>query len=804
MIAPLPPASAAGDEADKRYLGAEGAQELFDWINAVISSPDLSSIREADLKSSPGRAEITFTLADGSPSPTCRFELAKPLAESAEALVLSDSRIVCSGWPDRLQTRLVERFRSHPPPLIWTIRPSPETLPPGHVAPEAWRWFLLPFVFLPLFLLVPLLIAWRRDDAGPGPDPVLRLVVIGATLIVLTLDFGAFNGLRVYDVDSERDLTAALLFARGIEAPLYGPSIHSSALYLGPLYQSLLGITALFSELPEALFALSLLAQLLTLPIGAAFMRRSFGRVAACVFALTWAGSYLPVANLTRITHNYLAFPFVALALWVLWDTLRRRDARHLPLVVLLLGVATQLYAVYALGFLSLVIVLAVSRIYPDRRQLLACAGMLLLTQIFTIGFFLAELMSGAGIAVPSGDTAASRTGFMKAITCVWDSFAGVHPFGGLFFSSIVLACLVMFLWRSLGGGHETPKDTALARKILLAYLLPPIAIVLLLFWDQFRSTYTSSFLLFSLFAVSAGAGDLAGFTKWRPGRGFSCAVAGGFLIAMAAGILIASPMTPDENHKILYQQHSIDLIDQRAVASALKRAGIKTPGLLRTRVHGWIVHGESTTMRLGSLLMLTDDPPGESELEDREVWLTRETLPPLDPAASVRIPAARFLPFKVVAYRSQLDLRRQRISVGPEAPGDVFTDGLGLPLRPFYGTRTTMLFYDGSEKTETNALISETAELGGSIRIEIPLRSPLTRPLTGIVSPACRVRIFADGREIRPEFTADDILPRRFTIPPVGDKRAVVVEIDTIDCKLEHFDLFDLPIAKREGRFEQ
>jgi len=193
----------------------------------------------------------------------------------------------------------------------------------------------------------------------PTPSRAERLLLAAIVAIAVVVRFYRID-LTWYFLDQVRDVTAAVDIATGIDLPLLGPRIGSTAAYLGPLYFYLLAIPFTVARDPIAAPVFVALTQLAALLALYRFASEYFGRRVGAAAAALFAVFPLTVFSSRLVWHVGLLPLFIVLYMHALFRLVI--DGRPAAIVALcaLLAVLTQLHlTAAALGIVALVAVTA-------------------------------------------------------------------------------------------------------------------------------------------------------------------------------------------------------------------------------------------------------------------------------------------------------------------------------------------------------------------------------------------------------------------------------------------------------------
>ena len=634
-----------------------------------------------------------------------------------------------------------------------------------------WTFVLLPVAVAPLALAVVLLVRWWRSVERPALGPVVQVGLAVGTGILALGFLRALAQPFAVGADAERDWTAALVFARGIEFPLAGPAIYGGRACLGPQYNLFLGLVALVTEAPAALLVLPFLAQLLTLWIGASFARRTAGVAAALVFIVLWSTHPFGIQAQGRISHDYLAFPLLAAALWVAADVARRRDARWPPLAALLVGIAVQFYAVCVLFLPVLAGLAMVGRVRVGPREFWKSASLFLLPQVFTLGLAVADLLGDANLSGyaggGSGGGGQTLAGFGAEVGSV---VAGAWPRSVAATGFLALA-LGVSLWRAVRSGRGDDGAATARRATWLAVLLPFAALLAVFPRYQFRFGMVllpAATLLeataFTEFVRLARAGRPWG-GQWLRGA------------ALVVGLLLLGHAVAGDPPWVFDEAPDAG----PALASLVDSRTVAIEGL--GNVHGFEPVPFLHLVESGGMPVLA---PG------RHLWLTRELPARLEPDATFRDLTVGPAAGAVVEYRSWLDRANLRARGSEER-------AVTLPLRPVEWQRWALLLLQATDPSAVATAVRDPA-LGTHLRLEIPVLRALTRPVVIVVNGPCVVEA-ARGTMTAPAPVPCTTDPEGgallwCTVASTGSTEPLVIDVDTASCGLHFLDVFDLPVA--------
>lgn len=760
---------------DETCINAEGAQDLHDWMQDLVKAPALAALQNFDLTAEQTSARFTFHL------PENRKAEINVTADRNGSLVFAFGASE-SNWRLELEAAM----KAHPPPRIFfPCRNKTQERENSALTPHPMNWIYLPLVFLPLLLAIILIIRWRKRDSGPAFTRLDWLVFIfGAALLLLHISQSLSWPIK-FDMDCGRDMASALLFAQGDEFLLQGPAIRSGNIHIGPFYHSILGLQALLSENIDLWFILPAAMHLLTLCLGFCFLRRHASLPAATIFIILWSGNRLVLENMSYISHNYLAFPLIALFIWVTSDMLRDRRSALFPLAALLIGMAVQVYAIFSILYAALLLVLYRGKLRPSLKQWLGALALSLVVHAFTLGLLAIDIVDGGKASSIIGDPPpAMQISIMHFLAGLWKVFSGVQPLAGGLFSTLIAAMVAGSIAPFLFRGKTSKGEAPASLQVLISCLALPLPLALI-FHADFIERYFVVFLPTVTLLCAMGGGTLI---QWIPLR-LTPLQLWALLIVVFGAIALKQILAPQP-----FSTEEIDRGDQQAIAGEMRRMGLHTPTDLASRAHGSILHSDLTGL---SVLLVNAAPYREQNSRDeRHLWLTRE-VEDLD---------------KLVLGETALIGKRGRFRISSYQPylnyNDIEVHSAALsrpkirfPMRNHHSSAAVRLFYthySQKMRPEEIPVINEEGKDSG-LRIRVGARAPLSRPLRLVYERGCRVLVFASGKELKALSRATQPYQpiQIIDFAPLGERVPVMIEVDMSTCYPRQLDLFELPITQ-------
>lgn len=283
--------------------------------------------------------------------------------------------------------------------------------------PAAWSWALLPVALLPLPLLIWLAAIFFRDQKRLRPSKSEIIAILGSACFSTLIIFSdVFSSLSPWiDPDDVGELARVMSLANGEYFPIQGDYIHMWRLYQGPIATMWFAAFGVFfkNHLPFALAPL--LSVFMTQMVGAAFLRRTFGKNAAILFIVLIP--YHMAFMMSSSSHVMLGLPLGIMMIWILADAGMRNSDRHIPLYMLCAGIAVQLYAVNIAWLFTLPILATAFRMPSTRiRNWLSGTFLFLLPQIFTLFMLAADINAGKSI---SGNRLSGLPNTAMAVTAI-------------------------------------------------------------------------------------------------------------------------------------------------------------------------------------------------------------------------------------------------------------------------------------------------------------------------------------------------------------------------------------------------
>ncbi len=770
-------------------LSPADTQSWFVWLQALSAQADFDGLGEPGLVVSPDHAEAYFGPGRKAPA----LSIYPRRSGDTCDLVGKHSCIRFGELSPRYRAVFRAAVALTPPPDAWSVCGQPDEVNARIFKTlEPQKWFCVSFVGHGVLLiwLVLALWRWRREQVTLRWEPSMRWLMVAATALMLALQVISLTGFQHFNMDSGRNLTAGLLWLHGIECPFRGPEIFSGSVHVGPLYYILTGLVALVDDAPQLFFLVPALAQLVTLWLGMAFMRRAFGFVGAAAFALLWGGSAFLITHLTIYTHDYLTFPLWILVVWVTHDMVKRGDGRLFPLAVLLTALGLELYSIYALVLVSLPLIVWLGRVRPGLKSWFLAGLAFLLAHIYTPVILFIDGWQGTDAPFSIGRPVfgVPFSQFLRGMQVAMAGLAG-QP---LWLSTpLVLVALAAAAYFVVKPRPFDPPARRQARMILWVFFLP-IVIVTASLWFVFVDRYHVVMLPFAQLLIAGGAADLLRGRK----NGEAASREMGW-VALLVFVIMALLVVRAEQADLRMLPSAFSLHDQQALATVLKRQGVVTPMDFRRRVHAVALQTEDCGF---AGLLLVDPARSDPDADPaRQFWLTEEPLPALAPDATLYPTASTDRPYRLVGYESRLALDQMTVAAGPDMSERVPFYKVFQPWGILNQSRSILMLH-GLEWGTSDFKVRELAELATRIRVEIPLRAPLDRPLRVITSKGCTLRLFAGGRSIEGESGWPGLTgthqPRISSYPPVGAVERLIFEIDTQGCNLDVFDVFDLPVG--------
>ncbi len=353
-----------------------------------------------------------------------------------------------------------------------------------------WLYRTYMVVALALLLIPPLLAPWcgrRAAEENSSRHPALIASATGIGLVAIAavaiwFSYGTTIDFRVLTEEHELPILFADHCAHGLGCPLAGQQVSSGGVRLGPLYFVILTACRYFSHDLDVPFGLILGAHAIAAAVAVLLGNRLYGTPWGYLAGLIVALCPSLARMFLYLTHvNFVPLPMIGFIGGLLYLA---RDGGNRPFFVAAasLAAATQLHAITAVFLPSLLFTALRSRPRPSRRGWLAGGAAWLVLYAPWIVYNFESGFRDFAKATLAGWPGESQPFLEAWIVPPW-MLIGV-PLLALGFDAL--------------SRRSPAADRAVARALLLAFVLPPAAFLCLPTW---RWQYTAPFLLILPFA---------------------------------------------------------------------------------------------------------------------------------------------------------------------------------------------------------------------------------------------------------------------------------------------------------------
>ncbi len=797
--------SAATEEI--HCLDNNSTEILQEWAQTLLKQPEMASFNDVDLKIDRQSATLVFKQPTTAQNLICHLHSSKASPARPESIVMGPYLLDFTGGSPAEHHSFLEVVHRHPPPNVWETRHSPGRLNPRFSTARLWTWLFLPILLLPILLLTVWLFKWWRTLPQHPSDPAVWLALAMAAPILIFHQIAALTEQQIFDNDASRDFINALVLARGLEFPFFGPAISNLHIHLGPLYSGLIAALMGLSETPQTFFFIVSASQLATLFLGTQFLKRNVGQGAAILFSFLFVLHAYTIQKVSVFSHNYLAFPTVLLLGWILVELNENRRFKYLPLAALLYGIALQFYTVFIFLFPPIAFLLYGLRKSIPRSKWLLALLMFILPGLFTFGTTIANSLSELDVLGSFSTTLEGfgDLGFHHYCSILFDlinQWYAVPDRFGMYLILTGITASALFTIRPF------PDDPSIKRHVRLALFGSLLFLFLL-------GAILSSYVLWRYLAVFIpvlpllAAIGLADALHAVFGRHFHLKKWQSTLAVALAGVAICVAVWWHFPYPVADTRYKgLDLRHMLTLAEDLNAHGFENSDQIKTHLHGLPMHFSETNLH--SFLPLFEDhssiggrpdPPeqttrnGLSQPQLPEVWIG---YPPASAAPNTFSPNSNDRP-TLRYYNESIDWTDARFVLGTQTMNrmDLENEGIQIARR---GTEITPLYWLLVQvRSQDSTIIPIEMDVENSHRLSLVMPLPATGNLLRLLTDAnCEFQISVDGKVLSTDHlqTVKNPLDRSLQQVTFTPTRGQELTIDFNDetCPLNNFDLFVPP----------